>query len=590
MAGSDTHFEVFFKKHAKASWALAEAREVREDALAIAEQLKKLHPSASVRVTREDYDDTTRKFRSMTIFEAGAERFQEVREKTGEASLPCLTPADLAGPAARETTRRVLGPWLERQQICPMELLYRPDMIEKLDSSDNDLQHAIQKIAVARAQNSDASVHAYVRLLTELVQRAIDQARREAGVQAKRPRSRSFAELAEQIVSEGSAEKRLRTAIAQEIADFPAMTKKAEHLLDMLDTLPADPEAAKFAEAQADAFLAELLSFDRALRAFLGTPRDPGEEVVRLATIYEGKPDSGDLAGAPESARRLAAKFKTNALAATHSEIAARILAALQSPKRFKPQSVMEEIALARALAMRLIAASGPNLHPDALVEAFTHRSARLLAPEAVEEALTGAASPAEELNRLLVMEDNLVGEMNKKKLASYVRARLKSNSCEAWFCRGPGQPLERLAQLSRLQARALKGTFPEADKAEMAAAFDELGLKILDATRIIERIADSSQPVLHRCSALLKLAAEGMLPQGRCLADAQARAMRLLGSEMGRAEAARAESAPKLREIKILISELAPPEAETETEVETTPETEAETQADPGKDGESVA
>ncbi|TGY89213.1 hypothetical protein E5163_08835 [Marinicauda algicola] len=574
MAGRDTHFEVFFKKHKKAGWALSDARERREDALAIAEQLRALHPSASVRVTREDFDEATRTFRSVTIFHSGPEKFEEVREKTGQATLPCLTPADLAGPAARETTRRVLGPWLERHQICPMELLYRPDMIEKLDSSDTDLQHAIQKIAVARAQNTDASVHAYVRLLTELVQKGIDQARREASRKAKTPKAASFAALAEKIVAEGSAEKRLRTAIAEELAECSGMPAKAERLLDMLDDMPADPEAAKFAEAQADAFLAELLSFERAMRAVLGEPKDPGEEVVRLTTIYEGRPTAEDLAAAPDSARRLAAKFKAKGLPATHGEIAARILTALRSPKRFKPKSVMEEIALARALAMRLIAASGPNLHPDALVEAFTHRSARLLAPEAIEEALKGAETPADELARLLSMEDNLVGEMNKKKLASYVRAKLAGNACEVWFCRGPGQPLERLARLSRLQTRALAGTFPQADKGEMAEAFDALGLKVLEASGIIEKIAASPQPALSRAGALLKLAAQGMLPQGRCMSDAQARAMRLLSSEMGRREAAMPESAQKLQEIQALMADLAPehrlePEAESEADAD---------------------
>lgn len=580
MARSDTHFEVFVKKHKKASWALTDARESREDALAIAEQIKKMNPSASVRVTREDYDDAARSFRTMTIFEAGPEKFREIAEKKGEARLPCLSPADLAGPAARETTRRVLGPWLERHQICPMELLHRPDMIEKLDSSDTDLQHAIQKIAVARAQDSDASVHAYVRLLTDLVQKGIDQARRESKTKTK-PSTRGFREAAERIVNEGSAQKRLRTVIADEIAECSGMTAKAERLIDLLDDLPSDPEAGQFAQAEADAFLAEILSFERTIRAFLGHPADAGEEVVRLTTMYEGRPDSEDLAGAPDSAKRLAGKLKAKGLPATQSEIAARILTALRSPKRFKPNSVMEEIKLARLLAMRLIAVSGPDMHPDSLVEAFTHRSARLLSPDAVDEALKGAADPVEEITRLLSMEDNLVGEMNKKKLASYVRARLGANSAEAWFCRGPGQPLERLARLTRLQQRALKGTFPQADKDEMAAAFDALGLKVLAETKIIERIAGSAQPALTRAGALLKLAAQGVLPQGRCLHDAHARAMRLVASEMGRKEAASEAGSAKLNELQELMSRIAP-------EDEAEPEQEAESAAD--AKGEGVA
>ncbi|GGE43085.1 hypothetical protein GCM10011367_17190 [Marinicauda pacifica] len=565
MAGQDTHFEVFLKKSKLASWTLVEARPKREDALALGEQLKKMNPSGSIRVTREDYDDTTRAFRSIAIFESGPEKYSDPKDKKGEAKIPCVTPADLAGPAARETTRRVLGPWLERHQICPMELLYRPDMVEKLDSSDTDLQHAIQKIAVARAQNSDASVHAYVRLLTDLVQRAIDQARREAQRKAKTPKAASFSQLAEKIVGEGSPEKRLRTAIADEISDCTSMTAKATKLLDMLDDLPEDPEARVFASRQADAFLAEVLSFDRALRGLLGEPRDGGEEIVRLTTIYEGKADAEDLARAPETARRLARKFKAKGLPATQAEVAARILTALRSPKRLKPNSVMDEIKLARSLAMRLIASSGPDLHPDSLVEAFTHRSARLLSPDAIDEALKNSASPHEEIMRLLAMEDNLVGEMNKQKLASYVRTKLRANSAESWYSRGPGQPLERLSKLSQLQARTLAGTFPQADKTETAQAFDELGLKVLESTKIVERIASSGQPALARVSALLKLAAQNVLPQGRCLQDAHARAMRLLASPEGRQEAAGPDGAARLGEIQRLLVQIAPQMEEAE-------------------------
>ena len=558
MAGADTHYEVFYKKHKKAEWSLAEAREDRADALAIAEQLRAHQPSASVRVTREDYDTEHRAFRSVTIFESGPERFAETKPKEEEARLPCLTPDDLAGPAARETMRRVLSGWLERQQICPMELLHRPDMIARLDCADNDLQHAIQKVAVARAQAGDGGVHAYVRLITELVQKGIDEAAREARRAKASPPGR-FAETAAKIHAEGSREKRLRSAIAQELSALSAMADKAACVLDMLDDLPEDPAAAQFAEAQADAFLAEILSFDSAIRAFLGSPRDHGEEVKRLSAIYEGRANASDLDDAPDAPRRLAARLKASRLPGTRAELAARILSALRSPKRFKPKSVMEEIALARALAMRLIAVSGADLHPDALVEAFTHRSARLLAPEAVEEALCGAADPGEELDRLFQMEDNLVGESNKAKLASYVRAKLGSNGCEAYFCRGQGQPLERLARLTRLQARARSGTFPETDKAEMAAAFDALGLKILDASKIIDRIAGSDQPALKRAAALLRLAVEGVLPEGRCRDAARSRALRLLGSTQGRSEAGRAAARPIMQHIQSLLDALKP-------------------------------
>lgn len=557
MTSGKIHFEVFLKKHPKAEWVLIEAVNDRTDAIALADRLVAKAPRGSARVARETWNDATGTFSSVTIHEVGAERFSAPKEKTGEATLPCVTPEDLAGPAARDTVRRALSPWLERQEVCPLELLYRPDMIEALDACESDLQHAIQKVAIARSQGSDASVHAYVRLLTELVEKGIEKARKEARRKTQDPKNASFRELTEKIYAEGSAETRLRRAIAERLANAPGMARKAEMLLDFHDDLPEEPEARAFAASQADAFLAEMLSFDRALNQIIGQTRDLGSHVERLTSVYAGAQTHPSMNGAPDNARRLAAKFSGRELPDSKGEIARRVLTALSQPKRFKPDSVFDEIALSRSLAQRLIAASGEDLNPQALVEAFTVRSARLLSPESVEEALKGALTPAEEIARLLSMEDNLVGEQNKAKLASYVRGRLTGQKSTGWFVTGPGQPFERLAQLTALQKRALKGTFPESAKGEMSDAFDQIGVMIVHEHKLFDRVTSSNLPALDRAAGLLRLAAQDILPIGRCRQDAQARAMRLLSSEMGRAEA-RADSGPaKLQELQGLLAHI---------------------------------
>ncbi|MEQ8404942.1 MAG: hypothetical protein RKE49_07585 [Oceanicaulis sp.] len=559
MARQDVHFEVYLKKHKKAEWSLVEAITERQEALDLAHALKKRHPKGSVRVQREEWVTEENAFRGGTVFEAGPERFSEPEDKTGEASLPCITPDDLAGAAARETIRRVLSGWFERRQVSPLELLYRPDLIEDLDGSDTDLQGAVQKVAIARAQNTDASVHAYVRLINDLVERSVTQSRRDAKAAKNPPEAKGFAEMTEKILSEGGPEKRLRRAIADRLSKASDFGAKTEMLLDFHDDMPADPEARAFAAKQTDAFIAEMLSFDPAMRAVIGPTSDLGEEIVRLTGIYEGAPHSQDLLGAPAAARRLAEKFAAKQLPDTHIEVAKRILAALRAPKRFRPESVMREIELARKLAMRLIAASGPNLHPDSLVDAFTHRSAKLLAPEAVEEALANASDPAEQIERLFRFEDNLVGEQNKAKLAAYLRARLKSKPSESYFVRGSGQPMERLARLTAFQARSMKGGFSASDKTELADAFDSLGMAILDETKILSRLAAGERPALDRAGALLKLASQGVLPVGRCSQDAQARAMRLLAGEMGRTESSDPANKAKLQGIQQMMAGLRP-------------------------------
>lgn len=559
MARKDVHFEVFLKKHKKTSWTLIEAIDEREDALALANKLKMRHPKGSVRVERDQWIPEENAFRGGIIFEAGPERFAEPKEKTGEASIPCLTPDDLSGAAARETLRRVLSGWLERKQVAPLELLNRPDLIEELDGSDTDLQQAVQKVAIARAQSSDASVHAYVRLINDLVEKGVSQASREAKAAKKPPSAKGFAELSEKILAEGSPEKRLRRAIAERLCDAGDFGAKTGMLLDFHDDLPSTPDAREFAARETDSFLAEILSFEGAMRSLLGKTGDLGEEVERLTAVYEGSPDGPDLQDAPHTARRLAEKFAGKSLPNAQTEVAKRILGALRAPKRFRPESVMKEIELARRLAQRLIVASGPNLHPDSLVEAFTDRSSRLLAPDAVEEALANSADPAEQIERLYRMEDNLVGEQNKTKLAGYIRAKLKSTAAESFFVRGGGRPLERLSRLASLQQRGLKGAFCEEDKAELAEAFDQVGLIILDESKILTRLTQSSQPPLEQARALLKLAAGGVLPTGRCSQDAQARAMRLLSGEMARSAAVLPDNRSTVTEIQSLLIALKP-------------------------------
>ena len=559
MARKDVHYEVFLKKHKKASWTLVEALPDRQEALDLAHRLKSRHAKGSVRVQREHWIAEENAFRGGTIFEAGPERFTEPKDKTGEASIPCLTPDDLAGPAARETVRRVLSGWLERKQVGPLELLHRPDLIEELDSSDTDLQQAVQKVAIARSQSSEGSVHAYVRVVNDLVEKGVAQARREAKAAKKPPKARGFAELSEKILAEGSPEKRLRKAIAERLSNARDFGAKTGMLLDFHDDLPHSPDAREFAARETDNFLAEMLSFDGAMRAMLGKTEDLGEDVERLTAVYEGSPEGPDLLDAPETARRLAEKFADKTLPGAHIEVAKRILDALRAPKRFRPASVMKEIELARKLAQRLIVASGPNLHPDNLVDAFTHRSAKLLAPDAVEEALANSADIAEQIERLYKMEDNLVGEQNKKKLAAYIRGKLKSTQAESFFVRGAGSPLERLSRLTALQARALKGAFPPGDKTELAEEFDRVGMLVLDESKVLSRLTQTDKPPLEQARALLKLAAGGVLPTGRCSQDAQARAMRLLAGDMARSAAGLPENRATVTEIQTLLTALKP-------------------------------
>jgi hypothetical protein len=91
-----------------------------------------------------------------------------------------------------------------------------------------------------------------------------------------------------------------------------------------------------------------------------------------------------------------------------------------------------------------------------------------------------------------------------------------------------------------------------------LSAKFDELGVKIIDQSKILNMVEAGDRPALDKASALLRLATGGALPLGRCSTDAQARALRQIKSAAGLSEAQTEDGRPKLKAIHGLLQQLA--------------------------------
>ncbi len=556
----ELHFEIFLKKNSKSGWSLFDAMPVRDDAIRNAHSLLREFKDGSVRVTKEKFDDGERKFRSVTIFEGGQDRYKIETENDAKASLPCLTPDDLAKPHARETIRRSLTSWFERNKAVPMELLHRPDLVETLEASGTELQHAVQKIAVASAQDSDADVQTFVKQLNDLVQRGLKQVYKDQrdGRVPTYPKGKEFAEVAADIHAKDSRAYTLRGAMADALKDKRSYGDKLDALLAMSEQLPEDEKAREFARAEVDGYLADVIGFDAGREALLGKCNDLGETLERLICLYDGDPNSDAMNMAPSGARRMAKRIAAGELAECRSFIGQQVLKELERPKRLRPKSVREEVRLARELAQKLVTCAGLDLPLDQMSKAFTARSARLLQPETIDELLRFSNDASEELDRLLQLEENIVGDANKAKLAGYVRTALGSNQTDQYFVRGDGKPLERMSLLTSHQTRVLRSKFNETDKADLAGMIDQMGMKIIDDTKILNAVEAGPRPALDKAEGLLKLATAGALPAGQCRTDAQARALRQIKSEMGLKEAQTPEARPKLMNIQTMLQQLA--------------------------------
>jgi hypothetical protein len=240
MDGYTVHFEVYVRKVPGGPWALELATENRTNAIGTANELMAEGRVAAVRVTKETYDEDAREYRAVVILKLGAADNAAKSKPQGEEAQPlCVTPQDLYTVHARERIGRLLEGWLERNHATPFELLHRPDLVESLEASGIDLQHAIQKIAIPEAHARGMSVHELIRIFHALIERAVDRLMKDQKRGALPNLDKEgFARAAERLASEPERGYLLGAGVAASIAPAKTWGDKVTRLLDLADAAP----------------------------------------------------------------------------------------------------------------------------------------------------------------------------------------------------------------------------------------------------------------------------------------------------------------------------------------------------------------
>ena len=176
MSNAQVHFELFIRRNAADGWTLHLASEDRQSCLDTAKELMGSRKAIAVRVSKETLDEETRGYRSAVILSEGMVEIVKAKRPRLEDETPlCVAPADLYTVHARDVINRLLEGWLRRKTVTAFELLHRPDLVEQLDASGVEIQHAIQKIAIPEAQARGISVHQLIRGFQTLVEQAVER-------------------------------------------------------------------------------------------------------------------------------------------------------------------------------------------------------------------------------------------------------------------------------------------------------------------------------------------------------------------------------------------------------------------------------
>jgi hypothetical protein len=156
-------------------------------------------------------------------------------------------------------------------------------------------------------------------------------------------------------------------------------------------------------------------------------------------------------------------------------------------------------------------------------VAAFTLRAKRLVIQEVLSPYVADAAVD-EKVERLLFVEDNIIGVENKRQLASFVMPILLSAPFESHF-QNPKTPLlARLQKLAQLQTRVLRSGFIDVTKAEMSEKLDSMAVQVAARGKLFESIEARTPNHVEKAQTLLRLATTGIFTEGRLAAEARAR------------------------------------------------------------------
>jgi hypothetical protein len=517
--GQDIHFEIFRRTGAKGGWALHEVRSSREDAIRIAQELMAQNEATGVKVIKETYNEETGDYLTLKIFEDGHNQMKvPPAEEDVPHALPCFKPDDLYSYHARQTMTRLLGDFLARNKITITELIHRADMLEKFEATGTAYQHAIQKVAVAQASSTKTPVQQIIKSLNELTTQAIHRVYRDqrAGL-FPNPEPGKIAELACQLHAQPNAAYLFNGALARLLAEVKGWDEKVLMLITVMEQAPEEQGPRNLVMASIDAVMAEVLSGSAALHELIGGAENLGQALLRLVSLFLGKP----TADARSGLLALTGHFAADTLPNSRTAVANRLVAEFKSNKRLCPESMVDELKTLRVIANSIVLGVGKYLSHEDLIAAFTLRSKRLVTAEGLGRHI-GDAPADEKLEALLFVEENIIGAENKRQLAKFLMPVLTSAAFDAQFSNPKVPVLTRLQRLAQLQARVLRSGFIEVTRGELAAKLDFIAARIEANGRVLEAIEARNTSHVEKAQALLRLATGGVLTEGTLSARAR--------------------------------------------------------------------
>jgi hypothetical protein len=546
MAGP-VHYEIYIRKTAPAPWTLMQATENRQQAIEVAQETLADKRAVAVRVTKETLDPDTMEFSSVTVLTRGVPEGPKKRVVEADERPNCMVPQDLYAPHSRELIGRVLENWLSRNGVTVFELLHRPDLIERLEASGVEVQHAIQKVAVPESQATGQPAHELIRHYQKLSETAMERVI-VAGRKGLFPdlANRSLADVAHRLAGSSDRAFVMGGVISGALLGARGARARLDRLMDLADRAPMEGPPRALVMVAIEQILCELMGSRTNLSEILGPALDQGGSLAAVVRMVAPKeiealirmdPKMALLTpGVDGPAARLGARLEAGEYPILSAALARMVLRELMGPRRLRPTDAPGEIDILRTLAMSLTATAGRLLTLEEVQNAFTERSKALVTADFVQAYVDPCETVLCEAEQLTRLCENVTGAANKRSAARWLAACVTSLRFEQEMRNAPMTASRKLQALAVLNRSVRAAALSEHDTEQINGAIGHVGGVVEGEAKLTVQLARAPAPPHQKLAALLRLAAGETAPLGPAADRAKAEAIKLFRAPEARA------------------------------------------------------
>ena len=505
MAGP-VHYEIYIRKTAPSPWTLSMATEDRKTAIDTAEDLMRDRQAVAVRVTKETLDPDTMEFNSVVLMTRGAPEAPKKQVAEIDVGPACQQPGDLYAPHARDLIGRVLEDWLFRNGATAYELLHRPDLVEKLEASGVELQHALQKIAIPEAQANGMATHDLIRhyqkLTGQAMERVITAGRRKVFANLA---DHSLADIAHRISGAPDRAFIIGGVICGALVGVKGARARLGALMDLADRAPPAGPPRALILVCLEQILCELFAPRPNQAEILGPSLDLGGSMAAIVRMVAPREIDRLVRADPRltllmpvvdgPAARLGEHLAAGEFPILAASLARNVLRALMGPRRLRPSDPVGEIDILRTLAMSLTATAGRLLTMEEVQNAFVERSKSLVTADFVANYVSLCETVLCEAETLTKLCENVTGSANKRSAARWLAACVTSLRFETEMRNSPVRPTQKLHILAGLQRSVRASALAEHDETQICTAIGEVGGVIEGEAKLSIQLGKAAAP-----------------------------------------------------------------------------------------------